>query len=268
MMRIGVAVLDGAPIHFGVLPPKRGETRQRPWLYPEEWTRFAACRAVPVPVRVACAVALYTGLRPGELRALLWSDVDLKARTISVSKAFDTQTKSVKAPKTAQGQRIIPIQGSLLPLLTRLKGNADGPVLGTLNLTEDHMEPTFRAYLADAHVDRPRLTADNAAEEPIDFRSLRDTHATWLALAGVADKIVQRRLGHASPSTTDRYVRRPRASTPSTSARRSPLCRSRTGPRIGPTKAKPPAFAGELSCAGRTRGVENGWRRTSWWLVA
>jgi integrase len=34
-----------------------------------------------------------------------------------------------------------------------------------------------------------------------------DTHAAWLALAGVAGKIIQRRLGHASPTTTDRYVK-------------------------------------------------------------
>ena len=65
----------------------------------------------------------------------------------------------------------------------------------------------LRQHLATALVERPRLTADNATEEPIDFRSLRDTHATWLALGGTADKVIQRRMGHASPTTTDRYVK-------------------------------------------------------------
>ncbi len=45
--------------------------------------------------------------------------------------------------------------------------------------------------------------ADNAT----DFRSLRDTHAAWLALEGVADRTIQRRLGHASGDTTDRHIK-------------------------------------------------------------
>jgi len=49
-----------------------------------------------------------TGLRPGELRALTWADVDLKARTISVSKAIDGHNGTVKPRKNAQGQRVIP----------------------------------------------------------------------------------------------------------------------------------------------------------------
>jgi integrase len=196
-----------SPLHFGVLPPKRGDSRQRPWLYPTEWALFAACPEIPGQWRQACAIALYTGLRPGELRALQWSDVDLKAKTISISKAFDEETGEAKAPKTLQSHRVIPIQENLLPLLTSLVGEAHALVLPPALANGDRIAPQFRELLALAGVNRPRLTADNATEEQIDFRSLRDTHATWLALAGVADKIIQRRLGHASPTTTDRYVK-------------------------------------------------------------
>jgi hypothetical protein len=83
----------------------------------------------------------------------------------------------VKAPKTAQGQRIIPIHAHLVPMLDALGGDDDALVLGTFNASEDHMAPSFRDHLATAHVERPRLTADNATEKPIDFRSLRDTFA-------------------------------------------------------------------------------------------
>jgi integrase len=196
-----------SPLHFGILPPKRGESRQRPWLYPREWLALVGCAAVPVAFRQTCALALYTGLRPGELRALTWADVDLEARVISVSKSWDPQTKSAKPPKTAAGQRVIPVLDPILPLLTALEGDPDELVLGSFRASEDHMATTFRNYLALAGVKRPRLTADNATEEPIDFRSLRDTHATWLALGQVADKVIQRRMGHASPLTTDRYIK-------------------------------------------------------------
>lgn len=197
-----------SPLHFGMLPPKKGPSRQRPWLYPREWTRFAECGAVPIEWRQLCALALYTGLRPGELHALTWgSDVDLDARTISVSKAVDAATKRVKAPKTAAGQRVIPIHPELVPLLEALRGAPEAKVTSFIVLHGEKAGRSFRQYLAEAGIDRPRLTADTETEEPVDFRSLRDTHATWLALEGISDKIIQRRMGHASPTTTDRYVK-------------------------------------------------------------
>ena len=190
--------VHASPLHFGILPPKRGDSRQRPWLYPREWEALVALpgRAGRVSAKCApsrCIRAAYSS----ELRALRWGDVDLKARTISVSKALDVQTGDVKAPKTTQGHRMLPIQEHLVPLLEAMKGQADALVLASFNLSEDHVAQSFRDALAAAKVDRPRLTADNATEEPIDFRSLRDTHATWLALAGTPDKIIQRRMGHA-----------------------------------------------------------------------
>ncbi len=242
-------VLTGAPIHFGVLPPKRGETRQRPWLYPVEWSRFATSHAVPGPFRVACALALYTGLRPGELRALLWRDVDLEARTISISKAFDAHTKSVKAPKTVRAQRIVPIHENLLRLLVALEGDDEERVLGSFNLSEDHMAPSFRAYLAAAGIDRPRLTANNATEEPIDFRSLRDTHATWLALDGVATAVIQRRLGHTSPATTDRYVKVAESFNAVHIGAPFPSLPVDDWPKDWPNKSKNPSFRRGISVA-------------------
>lgn len=92
--------VHSSPLHFGILPPKRGDSRQRPWLYPNEWRALVECAAVPTEWRRLYAVAPYTGLRPNELRVLTWSDVDTKARQLSVSKAWDEQTKTAKPPKT------------------------------------------------------------------------------------------------------------------------------------------------------------------------
>ena len=198
-------VLD-SPLHVGLLPPKSGDSRQRPWLYPNEWLQFVNCPDVPQTLRDTAAIALYTGLRPGELRALTWQDVDLEAGTINVSKAIEARTGRTKAPKTAHGQRVMPIQPNLAPVLERLRGQPEERVL-SYSLDEYKIAVTFREGLRTAGVARPRLFADNPTEESIDFRSLRDTHATWLALAGTNDKVIQRRMGHASPTTTDRYIK-------------------------------------------------------------
>jgi hypothetical protein len=50
-----------SPIHMGILPPKRGKSRQRPWLYPRDWLTFFGCKRVPIAFRQTCALALYTG---------------------------------------------------------------------------------------------------------------------------------------------------------------------------------------------------------------
>lgn len=162
---------------------------------------------MPLEWRQLYAMAIFTGLRPNELRALTWDCVDTKARQISVSKAWDEQTKTAKPPKTTAGQRTVPIEPALLPLLETLRGEDDEPVAPLLSCGEDRNAGILRAHLLAAGAKRPRLTADNATEEPVDFRSLRDSYATWLALAGVPDKRIQRRLGHASNLTTDRYIK-------------------------------------------------------------
>ena len=199
--------VHSSPLHFGILPPKRGASRQRPWLYPREWSAYVNCAAVPVEWRQAAALALYTGLRPGELRALTWSDVDLDALTITVSKAHDEETGGTKAPKTAQSQRVIPLHPELVPMLRAIEGEPGDPVVTIFDEHEDRMADVFRSQLRDAGIERARLWSDTDTEEPADFRTLRDSHATWLALSGVNDKVIQRRLGHASPTTTDRYIK-------------------------------------------------------------
>ncbi len=198
------------PLHFGMLPPKKGGARERPWLYPTEWARLLAYEGADVPLEALAlyTLALYTGLRPGELRALTWPDVDVTAGIIHVTKSYDDETKETKPPKTKAGQRQIPIHENLLPLLVVLKGKKKtGEVVAGLPGFGDRLPIRFREHLKAARVTRARLEADTETEEAIDFRSLRDTHATWLALEGVSDKVIQRRLGHTVAATTDRYIK-------------------------------------------------------------
>ena len=65
----------------------------------------------------------------------------------------------------------------------------------------------FRDHLALAGCERARLKADDETEEPIDFRSLRDSYATWLAIGGVPDKRIQRRRAQRRERPTDRYIK-------------------------------------------------------------
>ncbi len=67
-----------------------------------------ACEDVLREWRETYAVALYSYMRPNELRALLRADVDLEYGIIHVTKAWDKRSRKVGAPKTATGIRDVP----------------------------------------------------------------------------------------------------------------------------------------------------------------
>jgi integrase len=149
-------------------------------------------------------------LRPGELRILTAGDVDFDARAVHVTKAFDEEAREVKAPKTRNGIRDVPIHPNLVPLLRRLvEGKQPGDLLVPLVSQRSEFERarSLRAHLALAKVTRPRLTENSPTAMHVGFRTLRDSGITWLALAGVDLAKIQRRAGHDDLSTSNAYVK-------------------------------------------------------------
>lgn len=194
-----------APVHAGILPPRGGNDRERPWLYPNEWVTLASCQEVPEAWRRIYAIALYTGLRPNELRVLTWDDVELAAGLVRVAKAWDVEARAEKAPKTRGGHRVVPLRPEIRALLTRPPGVSGRARVVTVSMRK--IAERFRAHLRLAGVRRPRLFARSATEIPIDFRALRDSYATWRALEGTEAYALRRELGHESLETTDRYIK-------------------------------------------------------------
>jgi integrase len=199
------------PTH-GHKPPLRSPERTKTFVYPTEMAKLLACAAVPRAWRETYAVASYTYLRPEELEALLWSDVDFDAGVIQVSKSVDARTGNLKPiPKTAAAVRAVPIEASLLPLLVAMherRASDAAPVLPALRELDDkHRAKQFREHLRAAGVTRSRLFADTLTLRQVDFRSCRDTGITWLALAGVQLPAMQRRCGHEDVSQTMGYVK-------------------------------------------------------------
>jgi len=240
--------VHSTPIHLGILPPKKTRPRRRPWLFPAEWASLAACAAVPIASRQMYAIALYTGARPGELTALTWGDVDAASGSISITKAWDHAAQKVGPPKTEAGHRTFPIHPELRPLLDALRGPDHERVIAKPEA--DRLAGQFRDHLRLAGVDRPRLFALTPTEEPVDFRSLRDSHATWAAIEGVSVTALRRRMGHQSLETTDHYVKS--AETISAAGIGSPfpalpreLLSRDGGPPIDPRGSENGAFHGE-----------------------
>ena len=88
-----------------------------------------------IPFGLFAYMALYTGMRRGELLALTWSDIDLKNRIIHITKSLEHihNTPHIKLPKTEMSIGTVPILDKLYEVLKPGKGlvfpNSDGGYL-------------------------------------------------------------------------------------------------------------------------------------------
>jgi integrase len=70
----------------------------------------ALLAALPATERAFWAIALFAGLRRGELRALRWSDVDLERNVLRVARAWDDY-EGEQEPKSFAGRGTVPLAG-------------------------------------------------------------------------------------------------------------------------------------------------------------
>ena len=136
---------------------------------------------------------LCTGLRKGELTALLWEDLNVEAKTISVSKqAVGVKGGGVKItrPKTETSIRRISIPQQAVDLLVAEHGNhPDSPYLFTSPITGGMYHP-------DSIVNLHKKILRSAGLEHIRLHDLRHTFATLALQNGVDIKTVSGMLGH------------------------------------------------------------------------
>ncbi|MBE6910358.1 MAG: site-specific integrase [Ruminococcaceae bacterium] len=136
---------------------------------------------------------LCTGLRKGELTALLWEDVDVETKTISVSKqAVGVKGGGVKItrPKTETSIRKIAIPQQVVDLLVaEHEKHPDSPYLFTSPVTG-------KMYHPDSIVNMHKRILESTGLEHIRLHDLRHTFATLALQNGVDIKTVSGMLGH------------------------------------------------------------------------
>jgi integrase len=161
-------------------------------------------------LRVPAMLALFTGMRLGEVLALRWNCADLDRKVVLVREALE-QTKAhgirFKAPKSKAGRRDITLPDIVVGILRehrkatlelRMQLGAgrlpdDAPLFATIDgkpLSPIAVSGDWRRFAES--IDMPEIT----------FHALRHTHASQLIDAGVDVVTVSRRLGHANPNIT------------------------------------------------------------------
>ncbi len=141
---------------------------------------------------------LVSGMRKGELVALLWEDLDIPGKTISVSKqaaVIDRQLQ-VTRPKTETSIRKISIpQEAVDLLLQEHEKHSSNP----------YMFPSPRTggmYHPDSVVNLHKKILREAGLDHIPFHALRHTFATTALQTGIDVKTVSSMLGHYSAGFT------------------------------------------------------------------
>ncbi|MDU6203279.1 MAG: site-specific integrase [Flavonifractor plautii] len=136
---------------------------------------------------------LVSGLRKGELVALRWDDLDIRSKTISVSRQYVRNpdgSLELTRPKTENSVRLVSIPQAAVDLLIQEhERHPDNPYLFPSRLTGEMYHP-------DSVVNLHKKILKDAGLEHFRFHDLRHTFATTALQNGVDVKTVSSMLGH------------------------------------------------------------------------
>ncbi|MDP2342262.1 MAG: site-specific integrase [Deltaproteobacteria bacterium] len=171
----------------------------------EEIARFLNAAATEgVLVFTLYAVAIYAGLRAGEIAGLRWRHIDFEKRLITVEASYDGDTKSGSV-------RRVPLLDPLLPVLTRWQELHPGDLVFT-NERGEMIGESARVFQEVLHrvltvgEFKPITTKTGDEQRYLTFHCLRHTFASlWVARGGDI-YMLQRILGHQSQAMTQRYA--------------------------------------------------------------
>ena len=149
------------------------------------------------------AFLIMSGLRIGEALALNESDIDLNARTISVTKTISPSTGEIGTPKTSTSTRLVYMQDELVALSRSLLAqNRQKRRILYLDRSPLFFTPTGSHANYDAYRIYLERTAARTIGRKITPHTLRHTCASLFAEAGLDYETISHRLGHSNSRIT------------------------------------------------------------------
>ena len=182
----------------GIRLPVVRNNRDR-FLSGEEAERLisAASKLRNLDLHDAIILSLNTGLRLGELRRLIWLDVDFNSGLVSVRD---------EAHRKPGGK--VPLNAAAEGVLRKRKGSAEAADLVFPPIHGRHLRENL-SYEFHRLADQLGLNkglAPNDRQRRVVFHTLRHTFASWLALAGVDIYRIKTLMRHKTIDMTMRYA--------------------------------------------------------------
>jgi integrase len=161
------------------------------------------------PIYTPAMIALFGGLRLGEVLALRWGCVDVEGKKLTVAEALEETGKGLrfKTPKSRAGRRTITLPDILVETLREYRreqlelrlrlglGKLPDDALLFSNLEGGPLRPTTASQ-------RWARCAEDLGIPEVTYHALRHTHASQLIHAGVDIVTISKRLGHSKPDIT------------------------------------------------------------------
>lgn len=184
-------------------------------------------RMLPIQFKIFYRLSLFGGLRRGELIALTWNDIDFKNNTLNINKSAGHTQKgqTIKATKTINSNRVVPIPKTEIELLSRWKTEQKNFMLTvgskwkgyrgkefdknnvfiqtnnnygkTMNLSTP-----YKKFVTVINYYNQTVEKEDDKLPLISLHGLRHTCATLNIALGTDIKTVQAILGHANVQTT------------------------------------------------------------------
>lgn len=178
---------------------------------------YSEQRKIPTQFKLFFLLALFCGMRRGELIALEWSDLDFVDNTVNITKSTSVVNGKplTKTPKTATSIRKISVPGSVMNVAREYRKEhmeyklaigsqwqGDNYIFIQWNgkqMYPDTPSSTFKKIIKrynSSIEDKEKRLPD------ISLHGLRHTSATLLISQNIDVRTVSNRLGHAQTSTT------------------------------------------------------------------
>lgn len=192
-----------------VSPPKVHKKHGN--FYDEEQTKalMAAVEAENSKHKTLIYLAVFCGLRCGEIMGLEWQDIDFENSTLTVRQAgqyIPGQGAFTKEPKNESSQRVISLPLHVLNVLSQHKANQEESADKLDNLWHESDRVFTTRDGKPAHPEWPSQWFPKFLKRkklpPLPFHGLRHTAATIMIAQGADIKNLSSRLGHSNISTT------------------------------------------------------------------
>jgi integrase len=172
---------------------------------------------VPMQLRVFFNLAIFSGLRRGELIALEWSDIDFNNNIISITKstAYSGKQTITKVPKNESSVRELIIPGSVMDMLKKYRKEqkelqltlgdqwqGNNYIFIQRNGKQMDLSTPYQCFKEVIKRYNSAVKDESEKLPDIPLHGLRHTSATLLISENIDVNTVSARLGHAQTSTT------------------------------------------------------------------
>ncbi|MEM3713496.1 MAG: site-specific integrase, partial [Nitrososphaeria archaeon] len=146
-------------------------------------------------------VLMFSGLRIGELRAMVWSDFNYKNKSLTINKTLSSKTfnnQNLFSPKTASSNRIVFIPDEVSDMLIKLKSETENQNNQYIFSGDKSISETT------IHRMNTRIAAVSGIKK-IKIHEFRHSYATLMVKKGMTANVLQKQLGHSDIKVTYKY---------------------------------------------------------------